>query len=116
MNKTRPVPPRLLPHINALKIERSVGAGADGRKYAAAEYPKRCLIVEGTGLVNGKYDPQSVATGTVYVETSSLSNIPDPESRVIMWYGTERSHSAFIESWSRYYDPQIGDVLEIRLK
>lgn len=99
-----------------LGVERTLGAGADGRKFAAAEFPKRSLIVDGTALVNGRYEPQSAAQGTVYIQTDSVSAIPTPESRLTLWRGTQFERVVHVESYSRYFDPQIGDVLEIRIK
>ena len=113
---TRPIPKGLLPHTDALKVEFSRGGSADGRKYSVGDTPPRCLIIDGSALRNGKYDPQSVATGTVYVPTESLTELPVPESQITVWLNTSAARVAHVESYTRYFDPRIGDLLEIRIK
>lgn len=116
MKPRKRVPPRLLPHLDSLKIEVSKGANANGRSYGPPESPKRSLIFDGSALVGGKYEPQSKATGTIYVESEDLTSPPPPESRITIWVGTPNERVGYVDSWNRYFDPNIGDLLEIRIK
>lgn len=106
----------LLTHKNLVVVEPYLGGGANGRGYGDPITLKRALIVDGEEVIRDQYDAETVSTATVFLERSLLAEIPVPETRVTIWFGTEDEREGFVVRCNRHHHPDIADLVEVKLR
>ncbi len=108
---SRPIPRRLLPHVDSVSVEAVKGVSGAGRSYHSAVTVKRALIIDGMALSGTQYERETDVSGVVYCDRSAFEKVPPPDSRVTLWLGTPDEHEAFVKRVERYMHPRFGDVL-----
>lgn len=113
---TRPIPRKLLPHVDSVSVSPVLGASAAGRSYGPEAIIPNTLIIDGTSLVGTQYEREAAVVGVVYFDRDALDTIPAPDSRVKLWHGDRDEHEAFVKRTERYKHPRLGDVLVMVLR
>lgn len=113
---SRPIPRRLLPHVDAVTVEAVKGVSGAGRSFNPPVTVKRALIIDGTALRGSQYEREAEVSGVFYCNRAEFEALPPPDSRVKLWQGTADEREAVVKRVERYMHPRHGDVLVVVLR